>query len=330
MKNPLLLSPGLVAFAVLWHSLADASPITPPASSLVAVQFLTCNGTPSEVVMVPRVIRSEAEWKRRLTPEQFRVARAQGTERAFCGVFHDNHKKGVYSCVGCGLPLFQSDAKFESGTGWPSFFQPFAAGNIGVERDLSHGMVREEVHCERCDTHLGHVFNDGPAPTGLRYCINSAALEFEESGILPPVETIYLGAGCFQGVEAAFSKLPGVVSTNAGYMGADTPEPTCSEVCANNTGQTKVVRVEFDPRRQSLDGLLNIFWSIHDPTSQDRQGPGIGDNHWSAVFFTRPEQENIIRAAAQKRVASGTLKGPVGIPIDLAGPYQATELKHRK
>jgi methionine-R-sulfoxide reductase len=129
----------------------------------------------------PRVIKTEAEWKSQLTKEQYQVTRAHGTERAFCGIFHDNKKSGIYLCIGCQLPLFRSDGKFDSGTGWPSFFQPVAKENIGEERDVSHGMARVEVHCARCDSHLGHVFPDGPPPSGLRYCINSESLTFVEN-----------------------------------------------------------------------------------------------------------------------------------------------------
>ena len=121
---------------------------------------------------------SDAEWRSRLTPEQFRVLRNQGTERAFCGNLLDNKKSGVYTCAGCGLPLFSSDAKFNSGTGWPSFFQPIAKENVLEVQDESHGMVRIEINCARCDGHLGHVFPDGPRPTGLRFCLNSESLNF--------------------------------------------------------------------------------------------------------------------------------------------------------
>jgi peptide-methionine (R)-S-oxide reductase len=121
---------------------------------------------------------SDAEWRRRLSSAEHSVLREQGTEVAFSGRFHDNHAHGIYRCAGCGAPLFDSRHKFESGTGWPSFWQPIE-GRVADEIDHSHGMIRHEVHCARCGGHLGHVFRDGPAPTGLRYCINSIALDFD-------------------------------------------------------------------------------------------------------------------------------------------------------
>lgn len=127
-----------------------------------------------------KVVKTDAEWRKILTPAQYKILRTHGTEAAFCGVFHDNKKNGVYDCAGCKLPLFKSDAKFDSGTGWPSFFQPAEKDNVWMRTDRSYGMVRYEVLCARCDGHLGHVFPDGPEPSGLRFCINSDALTFTE------------------------------------------------------------------------------------------------------------------------------------------------------
>ena len=145
------------------------------------------------------VVRDEAVWRAQLTPAQYAVTRHKGTERPFCGGLVDNHRSGVYACVCCGLPLFTSETKFESGSGWPSFFRPLADGNLLLDVDRSHGMVRTEVTCVRCEAHLGHVFDDGPRPTGLRFCINGEALAFVDADRLADLADPVADSGSSRG-----------------------------------------------------------------------------------------------------------------------------------
>tara|TARA_R110002072_G_scaffold42064_21_gene118926 strand:+ start:207995 stop:209062 length:1068 start_codon:yes stop_codon:yes gene_type:complete len=245
-----------------------------------------------------------------LTPEEAKVILRSGTEPAFCGNLVDNKLDGVYICRLCDLPLFKSDSKFKSGTGWPSFFQPVDADHVVEIEDNTYGMKRVEILCARCSGHLGHVFPDGPEPTGLRFCVNSVSLDFVEDGQELPagakpttLKTAYFGGGCFWGVEDRFAQLDGVIDSVSGYQGGNDDNPTYQEVCSGTSGHAESVELTYDPSVISYDELLVFFFKIHNPTQGNRQGPDVGTQYRSAIFATDDEQLKQAKAfiAAQQK-----------------------------
>jgi peptide methionine sulfoxide reductase msrA/msrB len=338
-------------------------------AKMIQVHVFDRSGNLVGPVNSPKLELTDAQWRERLSPEEYQVLRSSGTERPFCGTLLDNKQTGVYTCAGCGLPLFSSDAKFHSGTGWPSFFQPIAKGNVAEKGDYSHGMVRSEINCARCDGHLGHVFDDGPRPTGLRFCLNSAAMKFTPSdklasladplasespsgrgqgegageaktsslhphpGRVPKGEgalaTAVFAGGCFWCTEAAFEQLEGVSDVESGYIGGAGETANYERVCDGDTGHAEAIRITYDPRRISYDQLLDVFFDAHDPTQLNGQGADHGTQYRSAIFVGNEEQRRAAGAKIKALNEAKVFSKPIVTTLEPLTEFYTAEQYHQ-
>lgn len=272
----------------------------------------------------------------KLDPEAYRITQNAGTEPAFCGTLLDNHKEGMYVCVVCGLPLYSSEHKFNSKSGWPSYFQPIDDAHVTEKADNSLGMMRVEINCARCGSHLGHVFNDGPQPTGMRHCLNSASLKFIEKGQDVPAESrpvdtqeAYFAGGCFWGIEHYFQQGPGVIDAVSGYMQGKVDKPTYKDVCTDTTGHAETVKVVFDPQRITYKQLLEAFFKMHDPTQLNRQGPDFGEQYRSGIYYTSDEQKREAEAFIKELQDKHAYNKPIVTEVEKAETFWPAEDYHQ-
>lgn len=296
---------------------------------------------------------SKEELKKKLTPEQFSVVCNAGTEPAFHNAYWNNHEAGIYVDIASGEPLFSSTDKFDSGTGWPSFTKPLESGNVIEKKDSEFGMVRTEVRSKHGDSHLGHVFDDGPRDKGgMRFCINSASLRFisvaklEAEGYgrflplfnkseaarkesakaaLAKTEVVELAGGCFWGMQHILRKIPGVIHTDVGYAGGKVANATYG----NHEGHAEAVRVEYDPQKLSFEVLLRWYFRMHDPTTKDRQGNDQGSSYRSAIFYHTDAQKKTAEAFIERLNKKGKWGAPVVTEVKKADQYWKAEGDHQ-
>jgi peptide methionine sulfoxide reductase msrA/msrB len=327
------------------------------AAGVIALVRHARAAAPKEVLTVEPENMSDfkkpdaGELKKKLTPEQFAVTQQCGTEPPFRNAYWDNKQPGIYVDVVSGEPLFSSLDKFDSGTGWPSFTRPIQGTEIAEKTDVGFGTVRTEVRSKVADSHLGHVFDDGPSDKGgMRYCINSASLKFipvEEldqagygkylppfvaAGLIKPAtsETAVLAGGCFWGMEEILRQIPGVTKTTVGYSGGQTANPTYQEICTGTTGHAEAIEVVFDPTKLTYDGLLDYFFRMHDPTTLNRQHNDVGTQYRSAIFYTSEAQKKTAEAVKAKLEAAKKFNRPITTEITKASKFYSAEDYHQK
>jgi peptide methionine sulfoxide reductase msrA/msrB len=280
-----------------------------------------------------KLILSDAEWRKVLSPDLYAVAREADTERAFTGTMWNSEAKGTYYCAACGYKLFKSTQKFTSSCGWPSFFEQLNKESITFKADNSYGMQRVEALCGRCNSHLGHLFDDGPEPTGKRYCMNAISLDFVPDSVANEskgnLETIVLGGGCYWCVEAVYDNLQGVKSVYSGFAGGTVENPSYEEVCTGKTGAAEVVEITYDKSITNLDEIFKVFFTVHDPTTLNRQGADVGTQYRSAIFYKNEDQKKTAQSIIDELNASKVYSSKIVTTLEPFKKFYKAEEYHQ-